>query len=79
MSQPQFVAALLWGILGLSTVLTLVGIPFRHWRLLCLAAVCSLIFALAALASIGAIVVLLTIVQTAVAIVFYRVDRERLA
>jgi hypothetical protein len=77
MSQPQIVATFFWGLLGLSVLLTLVATPFRRWRILLFAAACSLVVAMAALASFGIVVLLLTVLQLIIAATLYRVERER--
>lgn len=58
--DPYLVATFWWGLLALSVLLTLIGLWANAWRMLLLAAVCSLAFAIAALASIGLLILLLT-------------------
>lgn len=67
-----FVAALLWSLLAVSVALTFVAVLWRSWRAALLAALMSLGCAIAALFSIGILVLLLTLFQALLAVVLYR-------
>lgn len=70
--NPSVVASLWWSLLAVSVVLTFIALLRESWRLAFLAALCSLAFAIAALASIGAFILLLTGFQVLLTYVLYR-------
>lgn len=70
--NPSVVASLWWGLLALPVVLTFIALPRESWRVALLAALGSLAFAIAALASIGMFILLLTSFQLLLTYVLYR-------
>ena len=70
--SPQLVATLWWSLLLFSVLLTVLALPLWSWRLLLLAAGCSLAFAIAGIFSIGVLILLFTGFQLVMAAVFYR-------
>lgn len=72
MMNPYVVASFWWGLLGIAILLTFVSLPLRSWRVALLAAICSLAFALAALASIGMLILIVTGLQSVIAYLLYR-------
>jgi hypothetical protein len=72
MPDPHVVALLWWGLLVVAVLLTFVAVPLRSWRVALVASICALVFALAALASIGVLVLILTGLQLVVTYLLYR-------
>lgn len=70
--NPAVVASLWWSLLAASVVLTFIALALASWRLALFAALCSLAFAIAALASIGAFILLLTGFQLLLAYLLHR-------
>ncbi len=68
MGIHELVAALLWGFLIVSLILTAIGLRRQSWKLLWLAAGLSLVFGIAAGFSIGPLTFLLTCLQLAAAV-----------
>ncbi|CCF85070.1 hypothetical protein [Nitrolancea hollandica] len=68
MGIHELIAALLWGFLIASLILTAIGLWRRSWKFLWLAAGLSLVFSIAAGFSIGPLTFLLTCLQLAAAI-----------
>ena len=68
----ETIALLLWTLLGLSLVLTIVGISVQESRMLFVAAAMSFGFAVAALFSIGIFILIGTIVQLVIGIAMRR-------
>lgn len=73
--NPIVNAYLWWGLLGIAILLSFLAVPLRSWRLALLAAICSFAFALAALASFGALVLLVTGLQLLIAFLLYRLSQ----
>ena len=65
-------ASLLWGLLAMSATFTFAAALRGSWRSALLAAGCSLAFAIAALPSIGMVILLLTGFQLLLAYVLSR-------
>lgn len=70
--NPYIVASLWWALLAVSVVLTFIALLLESWRLALLAGLASLACAIAALASIGAFILLLTSFQLLLAYVLHR-------
>ncbi len=70
--DPQIVAIFWWALLALSLLLTFIAVPLRSWPLALLATVCSLVFAIAALASIGIYILIVTLLQAVITFLLYR-------
>ena len=70
------IAAVLWSALGVSAVCTLAGLLTRRWWLMAAAATISLLFGLAAILSIGIIVIAIALLQAVGAVIFYRASRR---
>ncbi len=68
MGIHELIAALLWGFLTASLILTAIGLWRRSWKFLWLAAGLSLVFSIAAGFSIGPLTFLLTCLQLAAAV-----------
>ena len=73
MFDPYVVAKFWWGLLVVAVLLTFVAVPLRSWRVALVASICSLACALAALASFGALVLILTGLQLVITYLLYRV------
>lgn len=73
---PYLVASLWWALLGLSIVLTAIALARESWRLALLAVLCSAAFAVAALASIGLLILPLPFVQLLLAFLLFRRRRS---
>lgn len=71
-SFPHFVATLYWSLLALSASLTFGALIRWSWRVALFAAGLSLVCAIAGLASIGVVVLLLTLFQLLLAVKLYR-------
>lgn len=73
---PYPVATFYWSLLALSVVLTFITAQRLSWRIALLAAGTSLVCAIAGLASIGVLILLLTVLQLLLAGVLYRRARQ---
>jgi hypothetical protein len=73
MFDPHVVAAFWWGLLGVAVLLTFVAVPLRSWHVALLSAICSLACAMAALASFGVLILILTGLQLVISYLLYRV------
>lgn len=71
-SFPHLVAAFFWSLLATSVALTFAATLLRSWRIALLAAGSSVVFAIAGLFSIGALILLLTVLQLLLAFKLYR-------
>jgi hypothetical protein len=72
MMSHEMLATILWTMLGVSIVLTILGLGLRSWPLLAIAAVLSVVFGVLAIFSIGVFVFVLTALQVVSAATLYR-------